>query len=59
MLEVFHLLHCLNASRKAMDKEYYIHEWDEAGEIAKRAHDGMSGPHSNPLKSPHDVDDPE
>lgn len=40
MLEVFHLLHCLNALRKASYKEYYIQEWLDVGENAKRAHDG-------------------
>ena len=40
MLEVFHLLHCLNSLRKAMDKEYYAEERTKAGESAMRAHDG-------------------
>jgi hypothetical protein len=42
MLEVFHLLHCLNSLRKAMDKEYYSDERAKAGENAMRAHDGKS-----------------
>jgi hypothetical protein len=41
MLEVFHLLHCLNSLRKATYKEYYIKEWEKAGERAMRAHNGM------------------
>jgi hypothetical protein len=41
MLEVFHLLHCLNSLRKAMDKEYYAEEIAKhGGENANRAHDG-------------------
>lgn len=40
MLEVFHLLHCLNSLRKAMDKEYYAAEREKAGGRAMRAHDG-------------------
>ena len=41
MLEVFHLLHCLNSLRKAMDKEYYAEERAKhGGENANRAHDG-------------------
>lgn len=43
MLEVFHLLHCLNSLRKAMDKEYYAEERAmHGGERANRAHDGKS-----------------
>ncbi|RFU24653.1 hypothetical protein B7463_g11684, partial [Scytalidium lignicola] len=40
MLEVFHLLHCLGSLRKAMDKEYYIKEWEGVGENAIRVHNG-------------------
>jgi hypothetical protein len=41
MLEVFHLLHCLNPLRKAMHKEYYAEERAKhGGENANRAHDG-------------------
>ena len=40
MLEVFHLLHCLNALRKASYKEHYIQEWIDVGEEPKRIHDG-------------------
>lgn len=40
MLEVFHLLHCLNSLRKAMDKEFYMDERTRVGEAAMRAHDG-------------------
>jgi hypothetical protein len=41
MLEVFHLLHCLNALIKAMDKKYYTEERARhGGESANRAHDG-------------------
>lgn len=39
MLEVFHLLHCLDSLRKASHRDYYIKEW-EAGESAVRAHTG-------------------
>lgn len=45
MLEVFHLLHCLDSLRKAMDKEYYAEERAmHGGERANRAHDGKSYP---------------
>lgn len=45
MLEVFHLLHCLNSLRKAMDKEYYAEERAKhGGERANRAHDGTPYP---------------
>ncbi|TVY18826.1 Cyclochlorotine biosynthesis protein O, partial [Lachnellula arida] len=39
MLEVFHLLHCLDSLRKASYKEYYMQEWIDVGEGAKRIHD--------------------
>jgi hypothetical protein len=49
MLEVFHLLHCLNSLRKAMDKEYYAEERAKhGGEKANRAHDGK--PHASEAK---------
>jgi hypothetical protein len=41
MLEVFHLLHCLDEVRKATYPEYYAAEWEAHGGVhAARVHNG-------------------
>lgn len=42
MLEVFHLLHCLDSLRKAMNRGYYAAGQSEEGTKADRVHDGKS-----------------
>ena len=41
MLEVFHLLHCLDSLRKATWPEYYTEELETQGYTAVRAHTGI------------------